>query len=105
MKISEKTFTVDNYEFRAKQLTCTQFLALETILNFTDFDKCEQMFSTILESMEVKVNDSWQQVKATGIDSYIPVELSENLRLMYKVCMLFINKILTPVFQKSTESK
>lgn len=100
-----KEFEVNGMKFRPKEMSATEVLALETVVNFSDVDSAKYMFDSILERVEVQIKDVWVQVKAKGLDSYTPVSLKEDLHTLYEICTQFMKIVITPVFRKSEELK
>ena len=103
--MKQTQFSVGKHNFRNKNLAPTEALALETIVQFDNFEKSKHMYDKIFESIEVQIGDTWQPLKEQNVDVYMPVGIDEDLTLLNEVAMTFIVKVLQPLFQKSTELK
>ena len=101
--MKQTEFKVGKHTFRNRNLSPTEALALETIVNMEDFNKSKHMYDTIFESIEVQIGDTWQPLKEKNTNVYMPVGIEEDLSLLNNVAMTFIVKVLQPLFQKSTE--
>lgn len=91
------------YLFRIKKMSPIKLLAFQSVINFDDMKKTEQMFSIILENIEVKIKDSWLPVKEQGRDVYYPIGIEENLNTLMELSTYFLNEVIKPLFQKSGE--
>lgn len=98
-------FVVNGDTYRVKKLNALRVLAIRTQADFSDVDKAEQFFGTLLECLEVNVNGIWEDVKMKGKDVFCPRELEENPVLVKELCETFTEKYLYPLFQESGESK
>ena len=96
-------FTVKGHTYRVKKLSALRVLAIRTQADFSDVDKAEQFFGTLLECLEVNVNGIWEDVKIKGKDIFCPIELETNPMLIKELCETFTNEYLFPLFQESSE--
>lgn len=101
-----KTFNIEgfDYEFRIRKMSAIEVLAFQTQIRFDSLDKTANLFSTILESIEVRVNDQWLPVKMKGRNVYCPAEAETNVKLCDKLIGYFMDEFLGAVFPKSDES-
>lgn len=97
-------FEVRGDLYRVKKLSAVRALAIRSQADFSSVEKAEQFFNTLLECLEVKINDVWLDVKAKGSNTYCPIELSTNPMLVKELCETFTEKYLYPLFHESSES-
>lgn len=98
-------FVINGDTYRVKKLNAIRVLAIRTQADFSDVDKAEQFFGTLLECLEVNVNGLWEDVKLKGKNIFCPRELEDNPLLVKELCETFTEKYLYPLFQGSSESK
>ena len=99
-------FVIENkptLQFRFKDISPIKMLALQTTINFDDFDKTSNLFSFILENTEVNINGSWQPVKMSNREVYLPIGIEKELNTLMEICLKFINDVIKPLFKKSEE--
>ena len=89
--------------FRFKDISPIKMLALQTTINFDDFDKASNLFSFILENTEVNISGTWQPVKMVNREVYLPVGIEKELNTLMEICLKFINDVVKPLFKKSEE--
>lgn len=105
--IKHKEFKIKNKPnllFRVANISPIDLLALQTQINFEDINQTKEVFTFILENVEVKILDNWVRVKLPGKEVYMPEYLEEDLLSLQQINMTFLSEILKPLFQKSSES-
>ena len=101
----QQEFKVEGYDyvFRTANMNAIEILSFRTQVNYDTFDDAMNMFNTVLEHLEVQMDNSWLPVKVKGRDVYYPAEIEENVDLIQKLCNYFTNEFIIPVFLKSDE--
>ena len=61
---------VNEKEFRIKKMNAVELLALRSQIDFEDYNSTKTLYNTLLENMEVKINEKWLPVKE-GNNFYI----------------------------------
>ncbi len=92
-----------NYEFRPSELNAIQLLSLKTRLGFTSLEQSEEIFSFILENVEVNINGTWTKVKEKNSNIFMPLDITENLSIPESIVIYYINNVIKPLFKKSKE--
>lgn len=103
--MEQKEFTIGKYTFRPRKLRPAELLAFNMTIDFDDYEKSAKMFDKIMEAIEVKIVESWQPLKAKGMESYLPAGIEDDMSTLMEVATYFMTNILKPIFQSSTESK
>ena len=91
-------------EFRVGKISAIDMLALQIQTNFEDMKQTKEVFTFILEHIEVKLLEKWVNVKVQGREIYMPENLEEDLRALQELYTYFLVNILKPLFVKSEES-
>jgi len=100
----QKEFTIKalpTFKFRVGKILPTQMLALNTFVDFKNFEKTEYIFNFILEHVEVNVAGQWTQVKEQ--DTYMPVGIEDNFKALEQIEYYFLQEVLMPLFTESKE--
>ena len=87
--------------FRFKQISPVKLLAIQSIVDFNNFEKSEKLYSFILENTEVNVAGTWLNVKEKGRDVYFPQGIEKEMQVFMDIAVQFVKDVITPVFQKS----
>ena len=87
--------------FRFKKISPVKLLAMQSIVDFNDFEKSEKLYSFILENTEVNVSGTWLNVKEKGRDVYFPQGIESEMQVLMDIAVQFVKDVITPVFQKS----
>lgn len=93
----------EDLQFRTKDVSPIKMLALQTILDFNDFKKTEELFTFILENIEVKIKDSWMPVKEKGRDVYFPIGIEKEMTTLMAITTYYLNNVVTPLFTQSNK--
>lgn len=96
-------FTVRDMTYRVKKLSATRVLAIRTQADFSSVDKAENFFNALLECLEVKIDESWLNVKTPGMNSLTPVSLENDPTYVKELCEMFTEKYLQPLFHESSK--
>lgn len=101
----QQEFKVEGYEyvFRTANMNAVEILSFRTQINYDTFDNAMNMINTVLEHLEVQVDNSWLPVKVKNKKIYYPAEAETNVDLIEKLCNYFTNEFILPVFMKSDE--
>lgn len=102
----QKIFTIDScqgFNFRFMKLPATELLALQTQLNFDEFEKAKFATRYILEHTEVEVTGQWLPVKEKNREVYYPQGIEDNIVALNFILTMFLTDIIKPLFQKSNE--
>lgn len=97
--------SIPNVEFRIKKMNALETLAMQNVMKFSDMDSTLKTYMTIMEYIEVKVNDKWIDVYNKKTGEMLPVSLNENIAQVNDLITFFLKEYLIPVFRKSNESK
>lgn len=93
-----------NELFRIKEsISPTTLLALRTTIDFNDFNSTKKLYDFILEHIEVKIKESWLNVKEKGREVYFPGDITNNLFDLDELIQYFLKEYLQPLFTKSNE--
>lgn len=92
-------------EFKIGHLPATELMALQTQLDFDDFNKSNVAFTYMLEHIVVRVGDEWLPVKEKGKEVFYPNGIEDNFRALKQLTRQFMNEVIVPLFPKSDESK
>ena len=90
-------------QFRTKDVSPIKMLALQTILDFNNFEKTEALFTFILENVEVKIKDSWMSVKEKGRDVYYPIGIEKDMKTLMALSTYYLNNVVSPLFTQSNK--
>ena len=90
-------------QFRTKDVSPVKMLALQTILDFNNFEKTEALFTFILENVEVRIKDSWMPVKEKGRDLYYPVGIEKDMKTLMALSTYYLNYVVSPLFTQSNK--
>ena len=101
----QQEFKVEGYEyvFRTANMNAVEILSFRTQINYDTFDNAVNMFKTVLEHLEVQLDNTWLPDKMKNRNVYYPAEVETNIDLIQKLCNYFTNEFIIPVFQKSDE--
>lgn len=88
--------------FRIKKMNAIEVLSLRTIIDYDNVDNAIKSFSTMLERIEVKVDDNWLPVKSGK--NFHPVSMEDDVIATQELCVYFVNEYLKPLFTKSETS-
>lgn len=97
--------SIPNVEFRIKKMNALETLAMQNMMKFSDMDSTLKTYTTIMEYIEVKVNDKWIDVYNKKTGEMLPVSLNEDVAQVNDLITYFLKEYLIPVFRKSNESK
>lgn len=104
--IKQKEFKIESrpeLEFRVGKITSIEMLTLQSQINFKSRIQTNEVFSFILEHLEVKIADVWTKVKEPNREIYMPIDLEEDMMALQELVVYFLNDILKPLFLKSNE--
>lgn len=73
---------LDNFEFRVKKMSSIEILSLRSQISFNGFEKAKNTYSTILENMEVKIDEKWIPVKEKDKEIYYPAKLEDDVKML-----------------------
>ena len=90
--------------FRIKQMNAIEMLAMRTQINFASFDTAKTLYSTLLELVEVQVNDKWLPVKTKGRDIYYPAGIEHDVEAIETILDTVL-EYFKNVFQSSSKLK
>lgn len=95
----QKEFKIEGYDFtfRMAKMNALDALAVQTQFQLTNAYKTREMFSTILEFLEVKAGEKWIPVKIKGEEVYTPSIVEEDIKLASALIVKF-REILVEVF-------
>ena len=95
---------IKNFEYRIKKMNAIELLAIQTQMDFNSFEDAAKAYDTILEKIEVKMNDKWLQVKDSNSKLYFPAGIEEDVEAVSALIKYFMD-YLKSVFLKSNELK
>lgn len=96
---------LDGHEYRIKQMSAVETLAIRTQVNFDTTEQTIKCYNAMLERIEVKVKeDKWLPVKENGREVYYPAGIENNISVIDELIIYFMTYI-KEVFQKSNASK
>lgn len=101
-----KPFTIESFkshEFRVGKITPIELLALQMQINFNNLELTTNLFTFILEHLEVKIMDSWVAVKERNKEVYMPMNIATNLAALRELVFYFLNNYMKPLFTNSNE--
>lgn len=101
---NKKTFVYEDKEYRIKQMNAIELMALRSQIDFDDYNNVVRMYETLLEKIEVNVNDRWLPVKTPNSNIYVPSGIENNLEVVEQL-ITNIMSYLKSVFMKSNASK
>lgn len=103
--MEQRLFAIKNYpyQFRIGKLNALDILAFRTQINFDNIDSAKNVFSNILENIEVQIGEKWLPCKVKDQAIFYPAEIEDNVDLLNEVVGYFLNDFLKPVFRKSNE--
>lgn len=100
-------FTIEkrpDLQFRTREGTAIEMLAFQTLVDFSNFQKTQDMFSFILEHIEVKVVDSWVSVKDPKAENvYYPVGIEKDLNVLMDLATFYMKNVVEPLFPRSNK--
>lgn len=102
--MEQKEFQIKSlkgFTFRPGKIKPTEYLTLNSMVDFKNFQKTESIFNFILEHLEVNVANKWVKVKEDEI--FMPVSLNDNYVALEELCYYFLHEILIPLFTESKE--
>lgn len=88
-------------QFRFKDISPIKMLALQTCIDFNDFEKTSKLFSFILENTQSNISGTWTDVKVKDREVYFPQGIEKDISLLMEICTKFLNEVVKPVFTKS----
>ena len=92
------------HEFRLKKMNAIELMAMQTQMSFKSYEAAEKFYKTLLEKMEVKINDKWVPVKEEGREIYYPDGIENDVEGIGNI-LTYCSQYLKEVFQKSNGSK
>lgn len=95
---------IKNFEYRIKKMNAIELLAIQTQMDFNSFEDAAKAYDTILEKIEVQMNDKWLQVKDSNSKLYFPVGIEDDVEAVSALIKYFMD-YLKSVFLKSNELK
>lgn len=100
-------FKIDSldFDFRVKRLNVIEVLAIRANLASDNIEETTRLFNSILERLEVRIEDKWIPVKLKNLDNLTPACLDADIRAVKELIDFFIKDYLKQVFMKSNESK
>ena len=99
--IEFKTESRPEIELRFKDISPIKMLALQTSIDFNDFDKTAKLFSFILENTQTNISGTWTDLKLKDREVYLPQGIEKDLPFLMEVCTKFLNDVVKPIFTKS----
>lgn len=99
-----KEFTIDSkpeMQFRFKDISPVKILALQTCIDFNDFEKTSKLFAFILENTQVSISGTWTDVKVKDREVYFPQGIEKEVPVLMDICTKFLNEVIKPTFTKS----
>lgn len=71
-------FKVKDNTFRIKEMNAIELLAFKSQINFDKFKSVVDLYSLVLENVEVKCGDKWLQVKDGN--NYYPASIEKDVK-------------------------
>lgn len=84
-----ENLVIDDKEFRVKKMNAIEIMAFRTQLNFSNFDKAQQTYNTILENIEYNTGEKWLPVKMKDKNVYFPNGIEEDFSTINKLIEYF----------------
>lgn len=95
---------INGNEYRIKTMNAIELMALRSQIDFDNYDSVVKMYETLLEKIEVEVNEKWLPVKTAGTNIYVPQGLENDVEAVEQL-INFILTYIKSVFMKSNASK
>lgn len=89
--------------FRVSKISPIELLSLQTQINFEDFKLTSNLFTFILEHLEVRVMDVWVPVKEKNKEEYNPKGIENNIKALNELIMWFLDNIIKDTFINSSK--
>lgn len=91
-------------EFRVKKMNAIEVISFRSLMDFSSLDGISSFFKTILENLEVRINDDWLPVKEKNREVYYPNGIENDIKAIDKLLNYF-QDYLKEVFTKSSTLK
>lgn len=95
---------IDKNEFRVKKMNAIEVISFRSLMDFSSLDRVSSFFKTILENIEVRINDDWLPVKEKNREVYYPNGIENDIKVIDKLLNYF-QSYLKEVFTKSSTLK
>lgn len=96
--------TINKNNYRVKKMNAIELMALRSQIDFDNYNSVVKMYETLLEKIEVEVNEKWLPVKTIGTNIYVPQGLEDDVEVVEQL-INFILTYIKSVFMKSNASK
>ena len=96
-------FEVKNFTYRIKRMNAIEVLAFQSQISFDKYEDVLKMYNEILEKIEVKLDNTWLNVKTKGKDIYYPSGIEDDVIAIQELVKHFLD-YLKSVFQNSNAS-
>lgn len=94
-------FVVKDFTFRIKRMNAIELLAIKSVIAFDNIKDLIETYSYLLEKIEVKVKDSWLQVKQGN--NFYPAAIETDVEIIDSL-ITHILQYIKSVFTKSNGS-
>lgn len=96
--------TINKNNYRVKKMNAIELMALRSQIDFDNYNSVVKMYETLLEKIEVEVNEKWLPVKTVGTNIYVPQGIEDDVEVVEQL-ISFILEYIKSVFMKSNASK
>lgn len=96
--------TINKNNYRVKKMNAIELMALRSQIDFDNYDSVVKMYETLLEKIEVEINEKWLPVKTIGTNIYLPQGVEDDVEVVEQL-ISFILEHIKSVFMKSNASK
>lgn len=95
---------INKNNYRVKKMNAIELMALRSQIDFNNYDSVVKMYETLLEKIEVEINEKWLPVKTIGTNIYLPQGVEDDVEVVEQL-ISFILEHIKSVFMKSNASK
>lgn len=104
MEQTEFTLSSRQETFRVAKISPIDLLAISTQIDFENFKMTKTLMQFCIENVEVKMGEKWLPVKVKDKEIYQPKDISNDLVALNEIFVYMMEKVVTAVFPKSSES-
>lgn len=83
-----KEFEINGFTFRIKEMNAIELLAFKSQINFDKFKNVVDLYSLVLENIEVKCGEKWLQVKDNN--TYYPNGIDKDIKTIEQLLNKFL---------------
>lgn len=94
---------INGQTYRIRKMNAIEVLALQSQVDFENFETTKNCYYTLLEMLEVNAIDKWLPVKTPKQDIFYPANIENDITAI-QTLIKFVLDYLKEGFQKSNES-